>query len=123
MGGSIKLERDMDNSQNWTYQQGVGGVLVDYTGTPITDADISSPEVVEILGIRNGGEAAVISRLSEANAWNKRKITSTDKRNRLIIDHKAMQEIMMHDVIQYDNGVEFFVKPFLSASAVLIRTA
>ena len=23
--------------------------------------------------------------------------TSTDKRNRLIIDHKAMQEIMMHD--------------------------
>ena len=35
--------------------------------------------------------------------------TSTDKRNRLIIDHKAMQEIMMHDAIQYDNGVEFFV--------------
>ena len=35
--------------------------------------------------------------------------TSTDKRNRLIIGHKAMQEIMMHDVIQYDNGVEFFV--------------
>ena len=35
--------------------------------------------------------------------------TSTDKRNRLIIDHKAMQEIMMYDVIQYDNGVEFFV--------------
>ena len=35
--------------------------------------------------------------------------TSTDKRNRLIIDHKAMREIMMHDVVQYDNGVEFFV--------------
>lgn len=35
--------------------------------------------------------------------------TSTDKRNRLIIDHQAMQEIMMTDTIQYDNGVEFFV--------------
>jgi putative ABC transport system permease protein len=35
--------------------------------------------------------------------------TSTDKRNRLIIDHKAMQEIMQRDSIQYDNGVEFFV--------------
>ncbi len=23
--------------------------------------------------------------------------------------HKAMQEIMMHNIIQYDNGVEFFV--------------
>ena len=35
--------------------------------------------------------------------------TSTDKRHRLIIDHKAMQEIMQRDSIQYDNGVEFFV--------------
>ena len=35
--------------------------------------------------------------------------TSTDKRNRLIIDHKAMQEIMQRDKIQYDNGVDFFV--------------
>ncbi|MDE6838878.1 MAG: ABC transporter permease, partial [Acutalibacter sp.] len=35
--------------------------------------------------------------------------TSTDKRNRLIIDHKAMREIMQRDTIQYDNGVEFFV--------------
>ena len=35
--------------------------------------------------------------------------TSTDKRNRLIIDHKAMQEIMQRDEIQYDNGIDFFV--------------
>jgi len=35
--------------------------------------------------------------------------TSTDKRNRLIIDHKAMQEIMQRDEIQYDNGVDFYV--------------
>lgn len=35
--------------------------------------------------------------------------TSTDKRNRLIIDHRAMQEIMQRDVIQYDNGVDFYV--------------
>ncbi|NBH15398.1 ABC transporter permease [Lachnospiraceae bacterium] len=35
--------------------------------------------------------------------------TSTDKRNRLIIDHQAMQEIMQRDEIQYDNGVDFFV--------------
>lgn len=35
--------------------------------------------------------------------------TSTDKRNRLIIDHKAMREIMQRDVIQYDNGVDFYV--------------
>ena len=51
VGGSIKLERDMDNSQNWTYQQGVGGVLVDYTGTPITDADIE--KVMSVKGIRS----------------------------------------------------------------------
>lgn len=35
--------------------------------------------------------------------------TSTDKRNRLIIDHKAMREIMQRDVIQYDNGVDFYL--------------
>ncbi|MEY8517875.1 ABC transporter permease [Lachnospiraceae bacterium 29-84] len=35
--------------------------------------------------------------------------TSTDKRNRLIIDHNAMQEIMQRDMIQYDNGVDFYV--------------
>ncbi len=35
--------------------------------------------------------------------------TSTDKRNRLIIDHKAMQEIMQREEIQYDNGIDFFV--------------
>ena len=40
VGGSIKLELDNDNSRNWTYQQGVGGMMVGYTGTPITDADI-----------------------------------------------------------------------------------
>ena len=51
VGGSIKLERDMDNSQNWTYQQGIGGVLVDYTGTPITDADIE--KVMSVKGIRD----------------------------------------------------------------------
>lgn len=43
----------------------------------------------------------------EAN--NEFNTTSTDKRNRLIIDHKAMQEIMQRDVIQYDNGVDFYV--------------
>ena len=40
VGGSIKLELDKDNSRNWTSQQGVGGMMVGYTGTPITDADI-----------------------------------------------------------------------------------
>ena len=201
VGESIKLERDMDNSQNWTYQQGIGGVLVDYTGTPITDADIE--KVMSVKGIRdyNGigdgsvfamdfsfipgisfGQTRDYSRLpsvsnSEYFNYFRRgafqlvegrhitpeddhvvlistalaernglklgdtitvqcsydaggypdvslkivgiyevtmddgqfNTTSTDKRNRLIIDHKAMQEIMMHDVIQYDNGVEFFV--------------
>ena len=201
VGGSIKLERDMDNSQNWTYQQGVGGVLVDYTGTPITDADIE--KVMSVKGIRdyNGigfgsvfamdfsfipgisfGQArdysalpsvtnseyfnyfrrgafqlvegrhitpeddhtALISTaLAERNGLKlgdtitvqcsydaggypdvslkivgiyevamddgQFNTTSTDKRNRLIIDHKAMQEIMQRDSIQYDNGVEFFV--------------
>ena len=201
MGGSIKLELDKDNRQNWTYQQGVGGTLVGYTGTPITDADIE--KVMSVKGIRsyNGvGDGSVFAMdfsfisgfsfgpgsdysrlpsvsnseyfnyfrrgafklvegrhitpeddhavlistaLAERNGLKlgdtitvqccydaggypnvSLKIigiykstlddggfttTSTDKRNRLIIDHKAMQEIMMHDVIQYDNGVEFFV--------------
>ena len=201
VGGSIKLELDRDNRQNWTYQQGVGGTLVGYTGTPITDADIE--KVMSVKGIRsyNGvGDGSVFAMdfsfisgfsfgpgsdysrlpsvsnseyfnyfrrgafklvegrhitpeddhsvlistaLAERNGLKlgdtitvqccydaggypnvSLKIvgiykstlddggfttTSTDKRNRLIIDHKAMQEIMMHDVIQYDNGVEFFV--------------
>jgi hypothetical protein len=46
--------------------------------TTLDQFERPSPEVVEILGIRNGGEAAVISRLSEANAWNKRKIHCKD---------------------------------------------
>lgn len=50
VGGSIKLELD-ENSPNWTYQQGVGGVLVDYTGAPITDADIE--KVMSVKGIRD----------------------------------------------------------------------
>ncbi|MDE5696929.1 MAG: ABC transporter permease [Lachnospiraceae bacterium] len=201
VGGSIKLERDMDNSRNWTYQQGVGGVLVDYTGTPITDADIE--KVMGIEGIRSyngvgdgsvfavdfsfisgfsfgpGSDYSRLPSVSDSEYFNyfrrgayelvegrhitpeddhsvlistalaernglklgdmitvqccydaggypdvslkivgiyevtmdngQFNTTSTDKRNRLIIDHKAMQEIMMYDVIQYDNGVEFFV--------------
>ena len=200
VGGSIKLELD-ENSPNWTYQQGVGGVLVDYTGTPITDADIE--KVMSVKGIRdyngigdgsvfamdfsfipgiNFGQTRDYSRLpsvsnSEYFNYFRRgafqlvegrhitpeddhvvlistalaernglklgdtitvqcsydaggypdvslkivgiyevtmddgqfNTTSTDKRNRLIIDHKAMQEIMQRDSIQYDNGVEFFV--------------
>lgn len=201
VGGSIKLELDKDNRQNWTYQQGVGGTLVGYTGTPITDADIE--KVMSIKGIRSyngvgdgsvfamdfsfisgfsfgpGSDYSRLPSVSNSEYFNyfrrgafklvegrhitpeddhavlistalaernglmlgdtitvqccydaggypnvSLKIvgiykstlddggfttTSTDKRNRLIIDHKAMQEIMMHDVIQYDNGVEFFV--------------
>ena len=201
VGGSIKLERDAGNSQNWTYQQGIGGMLVDYTGTQITDADIE--KVMSVKGIRNyngigfgsvfavdfsfisgisfgqvrdysalpsvsnseyfnyfrrgafqlvegrhitpeDDHAVLISTaLAEINGLKlgdtitvqcsydaggypdvslkivgiyevtmdngRFNTTSTDKRNRLIIGHKAMQEIMMHDVIQYDNGVEFFV--------------
>ena len=200
VGGSIKLELD-ENSPNWTYQQGVGGVLVDYTGAPITDADIE--KVMSVKGIRdyngigdgsvfamdfsfipgiNFGQTRDYSRLPSVSnseyfnyfrrgafqlvegrhitpeddhavlistALAKRNglklgdtitvqcsydaggypdvslkivgiyevtmddgqfnTTSTDKRNRLIIDHKAMQEIMQRDSIQYDNGVEFFV--------------
>ena len=201
VGGSIKLERDMDNSRNWTYQQGVGGVLVDYTGKPITDAEIE--KVMSVKGIRNyngigdgsvfaidfafisgfsfgqGSDYSRLPSVSNSEYFNyfrrgafklvegrhitpkddhavlistalaernglkqgdtitvqcsydaggypdvslkivgiyevtmdneQFNTTSTDKRNRLIIDHKAMQEIMMHDVIRYDNGVEFFV--------------
>ena len=201
VGGSIKLELDKDNRQNWTYQQGVGGTLVGYTGTPITDADIE--KVMSIKGIhsyngvgdgsvfamdfsfisgfsfgpgsdysrlpsvsnseyfnyfrrgafklvegrhitpeddhavlistalaeRNGlklGDTITVQCCYDAGGYPNVSLkivgiykstlddggfttTSTDKRNRLIIDHKAMQEIMMHDVIQYDNGVEFFV--------------
>ncbi len=200
VGGSIKLELD-ESSPNWTYQQGIGGVLVDYTGTPITDTDIE--KVMSVKGIRdyNGigfgsvfamdfsfipgisfGQARdysalpsisnseyfnyfrrgafqlvegrhitpeddhvvlISTALAERNGLKlgdtitvqcsydaggypgvslkivgiyevtmddgQFNTTSTDKRNRLIIDHKAMQEIMMYDVIQYDNGVEFFV--------------
>ena len=201
VGGSVKLELDKDNRQNWTYQQGVGGTLVGYTGTPITDADIE--KVMSVKGIRSyngvgdgsvfamdfsfisgfsfgpGSDYSRLPSVSNSEYFNyfrrgafklvegrhitpeddhtvlistalaKRNglklgdtitvqccydaggypnvslkivgidkstlddggftTTSTDKRNRLIIDHKAMQEIMMHDVIQYDNGVEFFV--------------
>jgi len=201
VGGSIKLELDRDNRQNWTYQQGIGGTMVGYTGTPITDADIEKVMGVKGIHSYNGvGDGSVFAidfsfisgfsfgpgsdysrlpsvsnseyfnyfrrgafklvegrhitpeddhavlistALAERNGLNlsdtitvqccydaggypnvSLKIvgiyestlddggfttTSTDKRNRLIIDHKAMQEIMMHDVIQYDNGVEFFV--------------
>ena len=201
VGGSIKLELDGSNSQNWTYQQGIGGVSVGYTGTPITDADIEKVMSVKGVSSYNGvGDGSVFAMdfsfisgfsfgpgsdysrlpsvsnseyfnyfrrgafklvegrhitteddhsvlistaLAEKNSLKlgdtitvqccydaggypnvSLKIvgiyestlddggfttTSTDKRNRLIIDHKAMQEIMMHDVIQYDNGVEFFV--------------
>lgn len=201
VGGSIKLELDKDNRQNWTYQQGVGGTMVGYTGTPITDADIE--KIMSIKGIRSyngvgdgsvfamdfsfisgfsfgpGSDYSRLPSVSNSEYFNYFRrgafklvegrhitpeddhvvlistalaernglklgdsitvqccydaggypnvtlkivgiykstmddggftTTSTDKRNRLIIDHKAMQEIMMHDVIQYDNGVEFFV--------------
>lgn len=201
VGGSIKLELDKDNRQNWTYQQGVGGTMVGYTGTPITDADVE--KVMSVKGIRSyngvgdgsifaidfsfisgfsfgpGSDYSRLPSVSNSEYFNyfrrgafklvegrhitpeddhsvlistalaernglklgdtitvqccydaggypnvtlkivgiykstmddgRFTTTSTDKRNRLIIDHKAMQEIMMHDVIQYDNGVEFFV--------------
>lgn len=200
VGGSIKLGLDHDNSRNWTYQQGAGGTLVGYAGTPITDADIE--KVMSIEGIRSyngvgdgsvfavdfsfisgfsfgpGSDYSRLPSVSDSEYFNYFRrgayelvegrhitpeddhsvlistalaernglklgdmitvqccydaggypvvpleivgiyeapddggfhTTSTDKRNRLIIDHKAMQEIMMRDVIQYDNGVEFFV--------------
>ena len=199
VGGSIKLEMD-ENSPNWTYQQGVGGTMVGYTGTPITNADIEkvmgipgvqsyngvgdgsvfaidfsfisgfsfgpgsdysrlpsvtnseyfnyfrrgaftlaegrhiTPEddhavlistaIAELNGLRLGDTIIVqccydegnypyvsleIVGIYEAQDDGGFHTTSTDKRNRLIIDHKAMQEIMQRDSIQYDNGVEFFV--------------
>lgn len=199
VGGSIKLELD-ENSPNWTYQQGVGGTMVGYTGTPITDTDIEkimsvpgvqsyngvgdgsvfavdfsfitgfsfgagsdysrlpsvtnsehfnyfrrgafklvegrhiNPEddhavlistaIAELNGLRLGDTITVqccydegsypevplkIVGIYEAQDDGEFHTTSTDKRNRLIIDHKAMQEIMQRDSIQYDNGVEFFV--------------
>lgn len=200
VGGSIKLELD-ENSQNWTYQQGVGGTMVGYTGTPITDADIekvmSVPGIQDYNGVgdgsifavdfffitgfsfgagsdysrlpsvtnseyfnyfrrgafklvegrhitpeddhavlistalaeRNGlklGDTITVQCCYDAGGYPNVSLeivgiyesamddgqfhtTSTDKRNRLIIDHKAMQEIMMYDAIQYDNGIEFFV--------------
>lgn len=199
VGGSIKLELEK-NSQNWTYQQGVGGMMVGYTGTPITDADIEkilnvpgirdyngvgdgsvfaidfsfisgfsfgagsdysrlpsvtnseyfnyfrrgafklvegrhiTPEddhavlistaITELNGLRLGDTITVqccydegdypnvplkIVGIYEAADDGGFHTTSTDKRNRLLIDHKAMQEIMQRDSIQYDNGVEFFV--------------
>ena len=199
VGGSIKLELD-ENSPNWTYQQGVGGTMVGYTGTPITDADIEkvmsvkgirdyngidfgsvfavdfsfipgisfgqardysvlpsvtnseyfnyfrrgafqlvegrhiNPEddhavlistaIADLNGLRLGDTITVqccydegsypnvplkIVGIYEAQDDGEFHTTSTDKRNRLIIDHKAMREIMQRDSIQYDNGVEFFV--------------
>lgn len=196
VGGSIKLELD-ESSPNWTYQQGVGGTMVGYTGTPITDTDIEkimsvsgiqsyngvgdgnvfavdfffitgfsfgagsdysrlpsvtnskyfrrgalklvegrhiNPEddhavlistaIAELNGLRLGDTITVqccydegsypnvplkIIGIYEAQDDGEFHTTSTDKRNRLIIDHKAMQEIMQRDSIQYDNGVEFFV--------------
>lgn len=199
VGGSIKLELD-ENSPNWTYQQGIGGTMVGYTGTPITNADIEkvmhvsgvqgyngvgdgsvfaidfsfisgfsfgpgsdysrlpsvtsseyfnyfrrgaftlvegrhitpdddhavliSTAIAEINGLELGDTITVqccfdegdyphvsleIVGIYEAQDDGDFHTTSTDKRNRLIIDHKAMQEIMQRESIQYDNGVEFFV--------------
>jgi len=49
LGGSIKLELDETRSENWSYQQGVGGASVEYVGTPITDIDVA--KVMEVDGI------------------------------------------------------------------------
>lgn len=201
VGGSIRLELDKSNGANWRYQQAVGGVKVEYVGTPITDRDIE--KIMSIDGVKayNGiGDGSVYAKdfdfiygfnfgaeiddsrlpsvtnseyfnfftrkafqliegrhikedddhavlISSAVAEkNNLKLgdtitvqcsydigdypdvkltvigiyeykgdtdsfqtTSTDKRNRLIIDHKAMQEIMQRDEIQYDNGIDFYV--------------
>lgn len=201
VGGSIRLELDESNGANWQYQQAVGGVMVEYVGTPITDRDIE--KIMSIDGVKayNGiGDGSVYAKdfdfiygfnfgaeiddsrlpsvtnseyfnfftrkafqliegrhikedddhavlISSAIAEkNNLKLgdtitvqcsydigdypdvkltvigiyeykgdtdsfqtTSTDKRNRLIIDHKAMQEIMQRDEIQYDNGIDFYV--------------
>lgn len=200
VGGSIKLELDENKNDNWVYQQGVGGTMVGYVGTPITDDDIQKIMGVEGIKAYNGigdgsvlakdfsfisgfsfGEGSDYSRLpsvtnSEYFNYFRRGVfrlaegrhigpeddhcvlistalaeinglklgdfitvqccydvgtypdvqlkivgiyeyeaddgfqtTSTDKRNRLIVDPKAMQEIMQTDTVQYDNGVEFFV--------------
>ena len=62
VGGSIKLELD-ENSPNWTYQQGVGGTMVGYTGTPITDTDIEKimgvPGIQSYNGVGDGSVFAV----------------------------------------------------------------
>ena len=201
VGGSIRLELDKNNGANWQYQQAVGGVMVEYVGTPITDRDIE--KIMSIDGVKayNGiGDGSVYAKdfdfiygfnfgaeiddsrlpsvtnseyfnfftrkafrliegrhikedddhavlISSAVAEkNNLKLgdsitvqcsydigdypdvkltvigiyeyegdtdsfqtTSTDKRNRLIIDHKAMQEIMQRDEIRYDNGIDFYV--------------
>ncbi len=51
VGGSIKLELDESKSQNWAYQQGAGGTIVDYVGAPITDADVQ--KIMNIKGIKD----------------------------------------------------------------------
>lgn len=198
IGGSIKLELDENQSANWTYQQGVGGIMVDYIGTPITDNDIQ--KIVGIKGIKDynavgdgdifakdfsfiigimGFEDSRLPSVTNSEYFNYFKrgafrltrgrhinadddhavlistalaemnglklgdritvqccfdtgeypdvqltivgiyevtqetdpfaTTSTDKRNRLIIDHRAMQDIMQTEVIEYSNGVDFYV--------------
>lgn len=201
VGGSIKLGLDESKSANWLYQQGVGGIMVDYIGTPITDNDIQT--IMEIKGIKNYnavGDGSVFAKdfnfisgisfgmgsdysrlpsvtnseyfnyfkrgafrlvdgrhinaddshvvlISTALAENNGlklgdkitvqccydtgeypdvqlmivgiyeveqdadpfSTTSTDKRNRLIVDHHAMQDIMQTKVIEYNNGVDFYV--------------
>lgn len=201
VGGSIKLELDDSKKKNWTYKQGVGGVMVDYIGKPITDDEIQ--KIMSIKGVKdynavgdgsvfaidfnfisgisfgmgsdysrlpsvtnseyfnyfkrgafrlkegrhiNSSDSHVVLISSALAKKNKLKIedkitvkccydkgnwsdvqltiigiyeitqepdpyctTSTDKRNRLIIDHKAMQDIMNMDTIEYANGVSFYV--------------
>lgn len=51
IGGSIRLELDESKSANWTYQQGIGGTMVGYIGTPITDNDIQ--KIMSIKGIKD----------------------------------------------------------------------
>ncbi|MCR1838930.1 ABC transporter permease [Murimonas intestini] len=201
VGGSIKLIRDEEKTQNWTYEQGIGGTMVGYTGTPITDNEIE--KIMQVKGIKSyngigygsvyardfsfisgiqfsaGSDYSSLPSVTHSEAFNyfrrkafrlikgrhitpeddhvvlistaladknglklddsitvrcandageypdvslkiigiykstieegKFNTTSTDKRNRLIIDHRAMKEIMQTDTIQYDNGIEFFV--------------
>ncbi|WP_322176513.1 hypothetical protein [Acutalibacter caecimuris] len=40
-----------ENSPDWTYQKGIGGTMVGYTGTPIIDADIE--KIMSVKGIRD----------------------------------------------------------------------